>query len=376
MLRNGAFSAEELADPNRLGTFFHSFFYINASLVRVFGERSGAGAAGVDSAFFGNRPDTPPYVPHPEDRSESGDGADPGSGRVGDVDDRLARSSTSPSDRRTRRAPRPDLSNMSNAALVRTRGGRLLPLIRQMFADHVVSSSNTAVGPAVLGGLTAAIDPELMLRLIASPGDVDSARPSFALWDISRAVYANPRPCRRLFDAGAPGVLSRLESSEDEDARTFMVTLASFLAEYGSWGPNEWDIYSDVWETRPELVLALIDRMRFTADSEDPNRKHEAGAVDRERATGEALVALGDDEDAKALLVAAQASALRFLRWRERSKTNVVKVLHEQRMALDELGRRVAANGDLASWKHVYMLRDDELDAFDLRSPSVQVGAL
>ena len=39
----------------------------DASVVRVMGERSGAGAAGIDAAFFGNHPDTPPYVAHADD---------------------------------------------------------------------------------------------------------------------------------------------------------------------------------------------------------------------------------------------------------------------------------------------------------------------
>ena len=70
-IRNGAFSAEELAgEVNPTVGFFNGYLYINASVVRVFGERSGAGAAAIDAVFFGNRADTPPYVAHPDDVSE------------------------------------------------------------------------------------------------------------------------------------------------------------------------------------------------------------------------------------------------------------------------------------------------------------------
>ena len=64
---NGAFDMAELTAEgiNPTCGFFNGFFYVNASVVRVFGERSGAGADGVDAAFFGNRPDTPPYVAQP-----------------------------------------------------------------------------------------------------------------------------------------------------------------------------------------------------------------------------------------------------------------------------------------------------------------------
>ena len=71
-IRQGAFSVEEVAgDPNPVCAIFNGYFYVNASVVRVYGERAGAGAAAIDAAFFGNRPDTPPYVPHPDDQSET-----------------------------------------------------------------------------------------------------------------------------------------------------------------------------------------------------------------------------------------------------------------------------------------------------------------
>ena len=69
-IRQGAFSVEEVAgDPNPVCAIFNGYFYVNASVVRVYGERAGAGAAAIDAAFFGNRPDTPPYDPHPDDQS-------------------------------------------------------------------------------------------------------------------------------------------------------------------------------------------------------------------------------------------------------------------------------------------------------------------
>ena len=76
------------------------------------------------------------------------------------------------------------------------------------------------------------------------------------------------------------------------------------------------------------------------------------------------LAGLGDDEATKGLLLAGQASALRFMGWRERTKTNCVKAVHEQRMALRELGRRAAERGALDHPKQVFMLLADELDDF------------
>ena len=136
------------------------------------------------------------------------------------------------------------------------------------------------------------------------------------------------------------------------------------MLEYGARGPNEWDPYSEVWETRPELVLSLVDRMRVTGDDQSPVARNEAVAADRDAATEEVLASLGDDEETKGLVLAAQGSAQRFLAWRERTKTNCVKAIHEQRMAMRELGRRGVERGALDDQRLVFMLLDEELDDY------------
>jgi pyruvate,water dikinase len=49
---------------------------------------------------------------------------------------------------------------------------------------------------------------------------------------------------------------------------------------------------------------------------------------------------------------------------RERTKTNNVKIVHEMRLALRELGRRAVDRGDLRSIEQIFMLVDNELDDF------------
>ncbi len=328
-VRNGAFEMDELTAEgfNPTCGFFNGYFYVNASVVRVFGERSGAGAAGIDAAFFGNRPDTPPYVARPEDVNEAA------AARIGERVGWVLSATEWPEldeakrDADRLRADRPDLDSLSDSDLV-TRARSCTSLVRRFFDDHVISSSNTAIGPTILAGIV----PHLMLRLIAGAGDVDSAAPSSAMWR-----------------------LSRLDPDSDEFATGF----DAFLVEYGSRGPNEWDPYSDVWETRPELALALIDSMRSADEHHEPARRYEAVVADRAAATHEALQALEGNAEAIGMLQAAQASAMRFNAWRERSKTNCVKAIHEQRMAMCALGTRHLDNG-----RDIFMLLDDELDAF------------
>jgi rifampicin phosphotransferase len=331
-VNNGAFLMEELTGEGFIPTcgIFNGYFYVNASVVRVFGERSGAGAAGIDAAFFGNRPDTPPYVAHPDDHNEAA-GARIGE-RVGWV---LSTTEWPTMDESKRmadaaRANRPDLTAMSDADLV-AYARSFIALNRRFFDDHVISSSNTAIGPTILGGLV----PHLMLRLIAGAGDVDSAAPSGEMWK-----------------------LSRLDPSSTE----FQEGFEHFLREYGSRGPNEWDIYSDVWETKPQLALSLIDSMRAAPDSSDPAARYDTVVADREAATKEALAIFEGNEEATGMVLAAQASAMRFNAWRERTKSNCIKAINEQRVAMLELaGRHLEVLGDR---RDIFMLLDSELDGF------------
>ncbi|MFN3254864.1 MAG: PEP-utilizing enzyme [Ilumatobacter sp.] len=326
---NGAFEMSELTSEgiNPTCGFFNGFFYVNASVVRVFGERSGAGADGVDAAFFGNRPDTPPYVAHPDDVNEAA-----GERVVQKVGWVLSTSSYPELDAHRDqalqlRADRPDLSSLSDTELVEY-ARSLAGLVRVNFNDHVITSSNTAIGPTILGQIV----PDLMLRLIAGAGDVDSAGPSHAMW-----------------------ALSRLERGSAEYEERF----TEFLENYGCRGPNEWDPYSDSWETKPQLAHALIDSMRQAPAEQSPAARYARVVVDREEATKEALERVKGDAEATGTIIAAQASALRFNSWRERSKTNCVRVINEQRVAMRELGRR-----HLDEPRDVFMLLDAELDQF------------
>ena len=343
--------------------------YVNASVVRVYGERAGAGAAAIDAAFFGNRSDTPPYVPHPDDHSEAA--AERIATTMGWVMSAVEWPQLEESKRRAdaARANRPDLSAVSSAVLV-ARAREMTALLRELFSDHVLSSSNTAVGPTIVGQIA----PAHLIRLLGSAGDVDSAAPSFALWSLSREIRDSPE-LSSAFDSGVVGLLDRLRGSDSEAARTFLRHLDRFLFDFGARGPNEWDPYSEVWETEPELVVALVDRMRLAGDDQSPVTRHASVAADREAATAEVLAGLGDDEATKGLLLAGQASALRFMAWRERTKTNCVKAVHEQRMALRELGRRATEEGALDHLQQVFMLVDDELDDF-VADPSAFTGRI
>lgn len=351
-----AFTPDELSgeDISPVAGLFYGRLYVNQSVVRVLGIRMGIGWQGVDAAYFSA--DSPPHTERPEDHNEA-------------ISERMQRrtqwtlsTTTFPDldeDRRLAdrcRAERPELATLSAGALI-ARARSVMPLERLLWRGEVVASNQAAVGPGVIGQLIGEADPSLAVKLIALPGDIDSAAPSYALWDLSRLVREDPS-LSATFDAGSDGLLDVLA----EKHPAFHERFTAFLRDYGYRGPSEWDIGADSWETRPELPLALIDRLRQLDEDSSPEARRAGKANEVEEATAKALALLGDDEEAKQTLQAAVASARRFAGWRERGKTNCIKVLNEARVALTELGRRLHEQGHLGHPRQVFMAMDDELE--------------
>ena len=110
------------------------------------------------------------------------------------------------------------------------------------------------------------------------------------------------------------------------------------------------------------MPLALVDRLRQLGPESAPSARTAGQAADTAAALETALAKIGDDPEQVALFHAALASARRFGAWRERAKTNCIKVLHEARVALNELAQRLYAEGKLASPRQLFMATDEELD--------------
>jgi pyruvate,water dikinase len=364
-VRQGLYDLAEFdADlPETVG-FFGGYMYINLSNVRMQGVRSPAVTVEqLDLAFFGDHPEVPPYEEHPLDERPD---------LLPKIGEHLQWVMTTTEwaefDDEKRetiglRDRRPDLTALSDAELV-AYARSTQPMLQKLFESHTITSSSSGVAPGILFAIGQAIgDPTIPMKLLAGIGDVDSAEPSYALWDLSRQVRAAPE-LTAAFDDGVDGLLDRLAASDSAEAARFRTDFDQFLADFGSRGPNEWEISAETWETRPEIALAALDRIRWQTDDESPRIRNQRKAAER--------VALVEEVRAKveplgpelvgqfeAALVAAHQLA-----FRERTKTNIVRVVHEGRMAFRELGRRHAEAGDLDEAAHVFMLLDDELEPF------------
>ena len=93
----------------------------------------------------------------------------------------------------------------------------------------------------IISGVANAVGrPDLLLPIIAGFGEVDSAEPSHAMWDMGRLVRSND-DLTAEFEKGITGLIDRLLQSESPEASEFSKAFEHFIYEYGSRGPNEWE---------------------------------------------------------------------------------------------------------------------------------------
>jgi rifampicin phosphotransferase len=368
-VRGGATTADEYTDwpPATVG-FFGGYMYINLANVRMQGARNPAlTVEQLDLAFFGDHPDVPPYVADPRD--DRPDLAPYVLERMGWVMSAAAFPEIDAEREATRAfvSQRPDLASLSDGELV-AYARSTQPMLRKLFESHTVTSGSSGVAPGVMAAIGAAVgEPTIAMTILAGIGDVDSAEPSYALWDLSRQVR-NSAELTVMFDAGVPGIVARLEEAAAKgsaDAAAFLEAGVAFLAEFGSRGPNEWEISAPTWGTDPEIALAALDRIRLQSDAESPRARNAARAAERTAAIASVrakLAEIANDELSgtfEAGLIAGNQMA-----FRERTKTNIVRIVHEGRLAFRELGRRHVAAGNLADAANIFMLLDGELGMF------------
>jgi pyruvate,water dikinase len=124
------------------------------------------------------------------------------------------------------------------------------------------------------------------------------------------------------------------------DGADLIKELDNFFFQYGARGFNEWEMRSRTFETHPELAWAAIDRMRMAPDAADPSAARDRLAADRQLAIEQVSGKLAGNPEVLGQFEAGVQSAKTFLTSRERTKTNVIQLVHEGRVAMRELGRR------------------------------------
>jgi rifampicin phosphotransferase len=345
--RIGVMTPDELPDDECvfLGVT-GGYAYLNASALRMLGHRApGMTAQDIDDSFFGDAPGVPEFVVKPGfDRPELTE-------KIGetfnwvlttpDLPDVLAHERTM----NELRANRPDLSAMSDRELIDHATNLADTYFEMLFTEHIFISFLATLPIGIITKVCTAVGrPTDTLKLLAGLGDVESAAPAMAMWDLGRLAAASD-DLNALFDQGYAGLHDRLLASDSVDAAGFLAAFDDFAFRYGCRGPNEWEARSPTWETEPDLALAAIDRMRLSSESAAPRANNADRAAERERIGAEITAMLDGDPETQAQFQAALHSATVFMPGRERTKTNNIKLVQEMRVAYDEFGRRRVADG-------------------------------
>jgi pyruvate,water dikinase len=346
---------------------FNGYLYLNMSLMRLFGVRvPGFSPEAVDLQYFGDMPGIPSYESEARPGDENAAYSEKaGAWLVGEV---LGATNLDELDEERRLverivAERPDLSKASDAELIARITG-FDELFRKLWCRHIEVSLKTGVGLGAVAAVAGAIGkPELALELVGGIGDVDSARANYDMWPLGRMVAASPH-LTKLFDAGTSGLLERLRADADPECATFLAAFDAFLVRWGFRAPNEWELRSPTWGTQPEIALSAIDRLRFASDDDAPETGNAKRAASREASTAAVREALAAMPDVLAQFNGGLNAAHLFSRGRERSRMTAALLVHEQRLAALELGRRAVERGALATPAQIFMLLRDELAEF------------
>jgi len=346
-VRMGLVAAGDFADdePMTILSVFGGYCYINASYVRMLGVRApGGDVATIDQTFFGGS-DAPPYVERDGDKNRRA------SLKLAATVLRLLNTKDLPAlradkvkvERFESKAPAADASDEAQLAYIES----FRPFFQSLFARHIENTFSDALVSGALSDLVAKAGKDhLLVSILGGIGDVESAAPAEAMWDLSRL---------------AP------------DAAGFPAKFDQFISRFGSRGPNEWDLGSDPWEFRPEMARAAIDAMRPVADDRSPSAHQQQLVAERESAVVEVRAALNRID--RFQFDKALAATIVFSQARERSKTTVIAAIHAVRRVQRLLHERAVERGGVAErWKSC-LLNGEEFTGY-LADPAAYLDVI
>jgi pyruvate,water dikinase len=365
----GLFTADEFKPLGQAEILacFGGYLYINMSVLRVLAMRiPGMTVEAIDRSAFGDYSDVPAYRPDPRDRNAAR--AAQGSAWLASL---FSVDPLPPIDAIRARldalvARRPDLAPLSDAQLLEHFRSHIEEL-RIQWQRHVLTSSGAMVLTGVIAQLCQGADAtDLATKISAALGDVESARQSFELWDLSRTVRASP-VLMAAFDQGVDGLLARLRESDDAAARDFRARWEAFIDRWGYLGPHMYELRSPTYGSEPAIALRMLDRARFAPDTSSPALRAAQAARERTIAIEEVARRLAGTPAVRDQFLAAARSAPAYLAGRERCKLQCAFVIDAARAPLRELGRRLVERGLLTRWEDVLMVTDAEADDFVAR---------
>ena len=364
----GVITPKDIKDgPTCFGGVFAGYMYLNLSFGRMIAIRTpGTTIEKSDATYYGSEHEAPEYIPNKQDKSIIA------SLRILRYGWKMLHTSDLPVLDQDRnlvsqwQSRLPEILDSSNDVLVAAMREIMEPA-NLLFTHHLDITGQAGGAVQLLSTICEERlgDRSIALTLLGGLGDVDSAEPSYVLWELGRMVATNDE-LTSLFDAGLSDLELRLRQSDG--AQEFMDDFDNFLEAFGSRGPNEWETACETWGTNPTSVLTLIDRMRLTDPQNSPSVRALELSKKREATTSNArteLKGLGSWLFEKAL-----HSSILFSQARERSKTTIVDLIHVARLITRELANRTAEQRDNAELIDLWFILESELDEFIENPPA------
>jgi pyruvate,water dikinase len=256
-----------------------------------------------------------------------------------------------------------DLTKLSGRQLddyltrIERRAGRML-------GSHVIISGAAGetlseVGKLLEANLGDSFDAAMPGSLTTGLGEIESAMPGFALWEIGRLVASKPALAAAVARMGAHEIEAALAKPADSDWRAFSKRFKTFIADYGFRGQNEADPSVATWDEDPTFVLSVIKTNAAAPANANPIVRAKGGEAAR-KALEEALAKQLPGSVRKEFEFLSSRAQL-YARSRERSKARWVRGARLQRPVVLEMGRRLGAQGAIATNNDVFYLTRDEL---------------
>lgn len=358
----GVITQKDIKDgPTCFGGVFAGYMYLNLSFGRMIAIRTpGTTIEKSDATYYGSEHEAPKYIPNKKDKSILA------SLKILKYGWRMLHTHDLPILQQDRtlvtqwQSRLPEILNSSDEKLVEAMREIMEPA-SLLFTHHLDITGQAGGAVQLLSTICEERlgDRSIALTLLGGLGDIDSAEPSYVLWELGRMV-ANDDALTAIFQTGLLDLELRLR--ESDSAQAFVKDFDDFLDTYGSRGANEWETACETWGTSPSSVLTLIDRMRIADPRNSPTVRTQKILEKREIALLDArenLKGFGSWLFEKAL-----HSSMLFSQARERSKTTIIDLIHVARLITRELANRTARQRDGAELIDLWFILENELDDF------------
>lgn len=241
--------------------------------------------------------------------------------------------------------------------------GESRAFVNHVMAQHIVVSELASNYYDFLVKLTAKwlgdSGGTLASRLVTGLQTLESARPNIGIWDLSRRVCEAPE-LREIFETTPlQEILARLECDLSPHAGEFLLSLRSFLDDFGYRGVFEGEAMTLNWEEDPAYVFGMIRNYLDAGPASDPREHARRQEREREDTTRASIARLGAAQ--RPLLRYAVRQAQEFIRLRESMKAELVKLLAQGKIIYHTLGPRFAAEGITAQADDIFFLTSPEI---------------